>query len=125
MFTDELVGHITQQNNLYCIQNIVGKTFKKHSRIQKYLGSGKSELCTANDICLFIASILYHGVIQKHVAHMFYTKNKLFETPGFKKVLPQDRLVLLEKYIHFVNISKLGELYNHSAKIEPIHKYLC
>ena len=35
MFTDELVGHITQQTNLYFKQNIVGKIFKKHSRIQK------------------------------------------------------------------------------------------
>ena len=106
MFTDELVGHITQQTNLYFMQNIVGETFKKHSRIQKHLSFAKSELCTANNICLFIASILYRGVIQKPVAHMFYTKSKLFETPGFKKILPQDRLVLLEKYIHFVDISK-------------------
>ena len=39
MFTDELVGHITQQTNLYFKQNIVGKIFKKHSRIQKHLSS--------------------------------------------------------------------------------------
>ena len=72
MFTDELVGHITQQTNLYFKQNTVGKIFKKHSRIQKHLRSGgKSDLCTANDIFLFIASILYGGVIQKRVAHMF------------------------------------------------------
>ena len=55
---------------------------------------------------------------------MFYTKSKLFETPGFKKILPQDRLVLLEKYIHFVDISTLGESYNRSAKIDLIHEYL-
>ena len=34
MFTDKLVGHITQQTNLYFKQSIVGKIFKKHSRIQ-------------------------------------------------------------------------------------------
>ena len=126
MFTDELIGHITQQTNLHFKQNIVGKIFKKHSRIQKHQSSAsnKSELCTANDICLFIASILYRGVNQKPVTHMFYTKNNLFKTPGFKKILPQDRLVLLEKYIHFVDTSTLGELYNRSAKIEPIHEYL-
>ena len=126
MFANELVGHITQQTNLYFKENIVGKIFKKHSRIQKHLSSAssKSELCIANEIRLFIASILYRGVDQKPVAHIFYTKNKLFETPGFTKILPQDRLVVSEKYIYFVDISILGESYNRSAKIEPIHEYL-
>ena len=55
---------------------------------------------------------------------MFYTKNKLFEITGITKILPQDRLVVLEKYIHFVDISTLGESDNRSAKIEPIHEYL-
>ena len=32
--------------------------------------------------------------------------------------------MLLEKYVHFVDISTLSESYNRSAKIEPIHKYL-
>ena len=88
MFTDELVGHITQQTNLYLKQNIVGKIFKKHSRIQKHLrsASSKSKLCTATDICLFTASILYCSVNQKHVAHMFYTKNKLFEKRYYHKI---------------------------------------
>ena len=93
----------------------VGVPPKKHSRIQKDLSSttSKSELCTANNTCLFIASILYHGINQKPVAHMFYTKNKLFETPGFKKC----GLVLLKKYIHFVDISTLGESYNRQRKL--------
>ena len=43
MFTDERVGHITQQTNLYLKQNIVGKIFKKHSRIQKHLRSASSK----------------------------------------------------------------------------------
>ena len=32
--------------------------------------------------------------------------------------------MLLKKYIHFVDISTLGESYNCSAKIEPIYEYL-
>ena len=81
-------------------------------------------LCTANVIRLFIASIRYRGVNQKPVAHVFYTKNKPFETTGIKKILPQHRLVLLEKYIYFVDISTFDESDNRSAKIEPIHEYL-
>ena len=63
-FTDELVGHVTQQTNFFFKQNIVRKIFKKYSRIQKQLSfaGGKSELCIVNNICLFVASILYYGV---------------------------------------------------------------
>ena len=50
--------------------------------------------------------------------------HKLFETPGFKKILTQNQLVLIEKYIHFVDISQLDSQYNRTAKIEPIHTYL-
>ena len=81
MFIDELVGLITQQTNVYFKQNIVGKIFKKHSRIQKHLSSAsrKSELCTANDIRLFITSILYRSVNQKPVADMFYNRSAKIE----------------------------------------------
>ena len=66
MFANELVDHITQQTNLYFKENIVGKIFKKHSRFQKHLSSAssKSELCIANEIRLFIASILYRALIR-------------------------------------------------------------
>ena len=55
---------------------------------------------------------------------MYHTQDKLFETPGFKKILTQNKLVLIEKYIHFVDISQLDSQYNRTAKIEPIHTYL-
>ena len=40
---------------------------------------------------------------------MYDTNDKIFETPGFRKIISQNRLVLIEKYIHFVDISELGE----------------
>ena len=64
------------------------------------------------------------GVLQKPTVYMYYTQDKLFETPGFKKILTQNKLVLIEKYIHFVDISQLDSQYNRTAKIEPIHTYL-
>ena len=53
-----------------------------------------------------------------------YTNDKIFEIPGFRKVICQNKLVLIEKYIDFVDISELGESYNRSSKIHPIHKYI-
>ena len=55
---------------------------------------------------------------------MYYTQDKLFETPGFKRIIQQNKLVLIEKYINFVDIGEIGNEYNRSAKIKPIHAYL-
>ena len=46
-----------------------------------------------------------------------------FETPGFKRILPQNKLVLIGKYVYFVDIAELCDKYSQSAKIELIHSY--
>ena len=40
------------------------------------------------------------------------------------KVLSYNRLVLIERYIHFVDNNSLGERYKKTAKIAPLHDYL-
>ena len=55
---------------------------------------------------------------------MYRTNDKIFETPGFRKTISQNKLVLIEKYIHLFDISELGESHNRSSKIRPIHKYI-
>ena len=101
------------------VQNISGKVFKTRSRVTKHLQKGE-----ANDIRLYIASILYRGIVGKPLGRMYYTQDEVFETPGFKRIIPQNKLILIEKYIHFDDITELGNEYNRSAKIEPIHAYL-
>jgi len=124
MLTNEIVDYITQQTNLYFIQNVGGKVFKPTSQILRHLNSVGFVLCDSNDIRLYIATILYRGIVQKPQAHMYFSQDKFFETPGFKRIMQQNKLILIEKYIHFVNISDLGNEYNRSVKIEQIHAYL-
>ena len=40
---------------------------------------------------------------------MYYTNDKIFEAPGLRKIIPQNKHVVIGKYIHFVDISELGE----------------
>ena len=86
--------------------------------------SKHARLFNQNDIRLYIATLLYRGVVHKPMYHTYYKNEKIFETPGFRKTISQNKLVLIEKYIHFDNISELGERYNRSSKIHPIHKYI-
>ena len=124
MITDEFVEIIVEQNNLYFQQNIVGKIFKKSSHITRYSESKHVRLFNQNDIRLYIAMLLYRGVVHKPIYHTYYTNEKIFETPSFRKIISQNKLVLIEKYIHFDNISELGERYNRSSKIHPRHEYI-
>ena len=71
MITDELVEIIVEQTNLYFQQNVVGKIFKKSSCITRYFESNHAWLFNQNDICLYIATLLYHGVVYKPIYHMY------------------------------------------------------
>ena len=51
--------------------------------------------------------------------HLYYTKNKLFETPGFRRIISQNKIALSETFLHFVDNEELGDSYNKSAKIQP------
>ena len=81
----------------------------------RYLESKHAQVFNQNDIRSYIAMLLYHGVVHKPIYHMYYTNDKISETPGFRKIISQCKLVLTEKYIHFVDISELGESYNRSS----------
>ena len=122
--TNELAEIIVDQTNLYFPQNITGKIFKKSSRMTKYLESKHARLFNQNDIRLYSATLLYRGVVHKPVYHMYYSNYKIFETPGFRKIISQNKLVFIEKYIHSVNISELVKSYNRSSKLHPIHNYI-
>ena len=48
----------------------------------------------------------------------------MFDTPGFCRIMPHNKLVLKKKIIHFVDNNELGQNYDRLAKINPINKYL-
>ena len=51
--------------------------------------------------------------------HLYYTKKKLSETPGFRRIISQNKIVLTETFLQFVDNEELGDPYNKSAKIQP------
>ena len=64
--------------------------------------------------------LIYRGLVYKPREYLYYTKNKLFETPGFRRIISQNKLVLLEKFLHFRDNDELPHEYNKSAKIQPV-----
>ena len=109
--TDEIVDQIVTYSNLYANQSIDNKEFKKTSRLCKW------EDITAPAIRLYLAALIYLRILYKPKKHFYYTKKNLFETPEFRS---QNKMVLLEKFLPFVNNEELGDSYNKAAKIQPI-----
>ena len=55
---------------------------------------------------------------------MYYTKNILFSTPGVPAIMPQQKFILIEKYLHFVDNTTLTPELGRRAKIAPIFDYI-
>lgn len=87
------------------------------SGVMENLNNFDSELCNSINICLYITSLLYCDIIHKPIVYMYYTWDKLFEAPGFKSTLQQNKLVLIWKYVYFIDIIELGDTYSWSTKI--------
>ena len=79
---------------------------------------------TPNDIRLYIVVLIYRGLIWKPTIHMYYTKNILFSTPGVPAIMPQQKFILIEKYLYFVENTTLTPELGRRAKIAPIFDIL-
>ena len=84
----------------------------------------KWEDITAAEIRLYLAALIYRGMLYKPKKHLYYNKNNLFEIPVFRWIISQNKMVLLEKFLHFVDNEELGDCYNTAAQIQPILKKL-
>ena len=69
--TDEVVDHIETYSNLYANQSIGNKKFQKTSRLCKW------ENIAAPEIRLYLAALIYRGMLYKRKEHSYYTKNFL------------------------------------------------
>lgn len=118
--TDELVDLIVKQTNLYAKQYLdsVG-TLKPRSRFRKWKETD------ANEIRILFAFLMYQGVVWKPDTQLYYTRNKLFETPGIKNIISLSRLVLLKKFMHFVDNTTLDpSVPAKLTKIKPVLDYV-
>ena len=93
MVTDDLVEQITQPINLYFKQNLVGKVFLNIPVLK-------------NTCYKIIKTIYFHVIPLKFVVvllqlciEVFVLYKILFETQGFRKILTQNKLVLIERYL--------------------------
>ena len=109
---------IATQRNLYAEQFMEGKTFNQSSRFLKWTP------VTINEIKVYIALVLYRGVIWKPSYEFYYMTDPIFSTPMMSRVMSYNRFHLIDKFLHFVDNKSLDKKYEKIAKIKPIYQYL-
>ena len=53
---------------------------------------------------------------------MYYSHNKLFGFPGFKDIMTQNKLVLLEKFMHFADLITIDSNCGKTVNIDAINQ---
>lgn len=112
---NELISTIVEQTNLYAIQYIESHCLKKRSRMKNWCPTNNAE------IKCFMAMLILQGIVRKPTLQMYFCKRESISTPFFSKVLPQERFLLLCKFIHFKddrNVTSGSKI----SKIENIMK---
>ena len=64
--------------------------------------------------------MIYPGILWKPASYIYFTTDKLFETPGFHSIISRDACV---NFIHFIDNESLAENYFETEKLKPIFDY--
>lgn len=112
MVCEETNTYFAERFNL--LQN--GNKLKDVSRMNKWNDT------TRNDFFLFHAVQIMMGIIPKHNIDSYWTKDPLFETPGFAKVMSRDRYQGILRYLHFSSDSGISS--DRISKLRPVLDYL-
>ena len=70
----------------------------EHLRKHSYYVSGRTLLLLKS---AYLAALIYRGMLYKPKEHLHYTKNKLFESPGFRRIISQNKMALLQIFFTF------------------------
>lgn len=117
-FTQELVDLIVEQTNAYAQEFLSYRPLRQFSRYRAWKATD------ANEIYVLLALYTMIGLIWKPELEKYFTKKKLFSTPGFSTLISHNRLKLLNKFLHFTNAPMPRSGNKKLHKIMPIFSYL-
>lgn len=63
-----------------------------------------------------MALLLYQGILHKPEVKMYWTTKPVFETPYVRKIMTEDRFLLVWKCLHFTDCSAI------TTNLTPAHK---
>jgi len=122
--TEDILNMMVTESNRYAHQLQSKADVKEKSRLKAWKDTDIDELL------VFIALTLHHGIIQKPHLDMYWSKKPLLATPVVGSVMARNRYQLLLRCLHFVDNDTLSQTqYSNSSeksfrKIQPFYDSL-
>ncbi|KAH6938411.1 hypothetical protein HPB50_009141 [Hyalomma asiaticum] len=84
-FDDELIDVIVVETNRYASQLLNSSNLSQYSRFRKWSALTREELRVS------LSLLLLQGIVQKPNERMYWSRNRLIETPAFGEITPRNR----------------------------------
>ena len=122
LVTQDMIDSIVTETNRRGLQLSSQPNLKARSRMRQWREVDDAE------IRVFIAILLYQGIVQKPENDMFWTTKPLLETPYIRKIMSELRFTLILKCLHFVDNDTIvrsdSPAENSFMKIKCFHEAL-
>ena len=119
LVTEEMLGCVVQQTNLYAQQFIDSHTLRPRSRVHQW----RKFLFSIPELLKFLALTIVMGLIDYPRLEDYWLTSWPFATPTFSRVMSRDRFSLVMRFLHLNDNSKYvrkGELgYDAVYKLRP------
>ena len=123
--TDEIMNDIVTYTNEYAeLLKLLDPVIERMNESRRSLFNLWTPL-TFDELWVFVDIIIMMGIIEKPHYHMYWTKDHIFSTPIFSRVMRRDRFEQIRKMIHFVDpvnedpadsLTKLSSFLDHMAE---------
>ena len=76
-----------------------------------------------NELQVFIGLVILMGIVHKPNINSYWSRNELYNTPIFLKVMPRDRFKVILRFLHFndnatYNVENADR--DHLHKVRPL-----
>jgi hypothetical protein len=101
--TPDMKNNIVIETNRYAQQLLASGNLKRTSRMRKWVD------ITTDELMIYLAIIIYQGIVQKAEQDMYWTTKPLLETPYIRKLMSEKRFSVIEKCLHFIDNGNLPD----------------
>ncbi|XP_012565096.1 piggyBac transposable element-derived protein 4-like [Hydra vulgaris] len=99
--TDDIINNIVQYTNRYVqLAKLTPEIIQKMETKKRSCFNLWVDL-TFDELWIYIAIISLMGIVNKPNFHMFWTKDHIFSTPIFSRLMRRDRFESIRKMMHF------------------------
>ena len=115
-FDNDIIDYIVTETNRFADQFLEQNEITPSSRAQEWRETNP------NEMRVFLAVLLYEGIIQKPVENWYWSKRNSISTPFIKDLIPRKRFEIIMKFLHFSNNETYDAQTHPQPKLKKIYE---